>query len=145
MWDGTCNTMMSSANVQAAPVIAIVAGHGAFAMGMISAVERISGAGQRFHAVSNESLAPDALTDALRTSVQRTGATVIFTDLPAGSCTTAARRVAREISGLAVIAGANLPILLHFALVTDFDGAAIAPAVIKARDAMVSFVEPAAR
>ena len=95
---------------------AVVAGHGDFAGGMISAVQQISGAGHRFHGVSNAALTPVALLEALRTAVLVTTARVIFTDLPAGSCTIAARRLAREQPGLAVVAGANLPILLNFAI-----------------------------
>jgi PTS system N-acetylgalactosamine-specific IIA component len=48
--------------------------------------------------------------------VASTGAQVVFTDLPAGSCTIAARRIARESSGLAVVCGANLPMLLSFVM-----------------------------
>jgi PTS system N-acetylgalactosamine-specific IIA component len=45
-----------------------------------------------------------------------TGAHVIFTDLKAGSCTMAARRVLRDITDGVLIAGTNLPMLLDFVL-----------------------------
>jgi PTS system N-acetylgalactosamine-specific IIA component len=44
------------------------------------------------------------------------GVRVIFTDLQAGSCTMAARRVQREMPGVILVAGANLPMLLDFVL-----------------------------
>jgi PTS system N-acetylgalactosamine-specific IIA component len=39
---------------------------------------------------------------------------VIFTDLQAGSCTMAARRILRGMDDAILIAGANLPMLLDF-------------------------------
>ena len=126
------------------PALAVVAGHGSFANGMISAVQQISGAGHRFHGVSNTALTPVALLEALRTAVLVTTARVIFTDLPAGSCTIAARRLAREQPGLQVVTGANLPILLTFAMGADFPEA-IDRAVEKARVALGVPADPAAR
>jgi PTS system N-acetylgalactosamine-specific IIA component len=41
---------------------------------------------------------------------------VVFTDLHAGSCTMAARRVLRGAEGTVLVAGANLPMLLDFVL-----------------------------
>jgi PTS system N-acetylgalactosamine-specific IIA component len=54
------------------------------------------------------------------------GARVIFTDLQAGSCTMAARRVLRELGEGTLVAGVNLPMLLDFALSSDADAAAAA-------------------
>ena len=66
----------------------------------------------------------------LRETLESTGARVIFTDLQAGSCTMAARRVQREMPGVTLVAGANLPMLLDFVLSRDPDpaGAAMAAA-----------------
>jgi N-acetylgalactosamine PTS system EIIA component len=95
---------------------AVVAGHGEFAAGLISAVQHIGGVGHVFRALSNSSLDAGGLDAALRDAVAALGARVIFTDLPAGSCTTAARRLAREMPDLIVVTGANLPMLLEYAL-----------------------------
>jgi PTS system N-acetylgalactosamine-specific IIA component len=46
--------------------------------------------------------------------MRETGVKVIFTDLQAGSCTMAARRILRGMQDVVLIAGANLPTLLDF-------------------------------
>lgn len=94
---------------------AIVAGHGAFAEGIRSAVEQIAGRGDCLVAVSNADLAPGDIETKLRTLLDSTGAQVIFTDLPAGSCTIAARRIQRDHPGLVLVTGAALPTILSFA------------------------------
>jgi PTS system N-acetylgalactosamine-specific IIA component len=95
---------------------AVVAGHGEFAAGIISAVQHIGGVGHLFRALSNSALDAAGLDAALRDAVSALGARVVFTDLPAGSCTIAARRLAHEMPGLTVVTGANLPMLLEYAL-----------------------------
>lgn len=97
---------------------AIVAAHGDLAEGLVSAVARVAGAAaaSRLMPFSNATLGGAELVDALRQAVASTGAQVVFTDLPAGSCTIAARRIAREAPGLAVVCGANLPMLLSFVM-----------------------------
>jgi PTS system N-acetylgalactosamine-specific IIA component len=113
----TCGTMTSNDGAVAlAGARAVVAGHGEFAAGMVSAVQQISGQGSLFRVVSNASLDAPGLEAAIRAAVEETGAHVVFTDLPAGSCTMAARRVARDTPSLAVVTGANLAMLLDFAL-----------------------------
>lgn len=110
---------------------AVVAGHGSFAVGVISAVQQIAGLGDRFVPVSNTGLTPAALDDALRAALAGSGARIIFTDLPAGSCTMAACRLARSDPGLVVVTGVALPTLLTFAC-----GAALAEAVDRGREAI---------
>ena len=102
---------------------AIVAGHGAFAAGMISAVEQIAGRADRFVAVSNAGLAPGEIEVRLREALEASGAQVIFTDLPAGSCTIAARRIQRERPDLVLVTGAALPTVLSFACGCDAEKA----------------------
>ena len=99
----------------AAGVRAIVAGHGDFAQGMITAVEQISGRGAAFVPLSNRGLGPEEIDARLRALLAATGAHAIFTDLPAGSVTIAARRAARDLQGLVVVTGTNLATLLDFA------------------------------
>ncbi len=124
-----------------APVVrrAVVAGHGDFAAGIISAVEQIAGKGSAFRAVSNRELSAVALEEMLRATVQANNARVIFTDLPAGSCTVAARRVARDIPGLIVVSGANLSVLIGWAMAPDDSAAAYEHAIERGRAAMVLF------
>jgi mannose/fructose-specific phosphotransferase system component IIA len=93
---------------------AVVAGHGEFATGMISAVEQITGRADVFVALSIRSLGGDEIERVLRERLAESGARVVFTDLPAGSCTIAARRVLRDRPDVVLVTGANLPSLLDF-------------------------------
>ena len=93
---------------------AIVAGHGEFAAGLVSAVEQITGRGAVLVPVSARDLSAADLEAALRRAVDETGATVLFTDLQAGSCTMAARTLLRARADLVLVVGANLPMLIDF-------------------------------
>jgi PTS system N-acetylgalactosamine-specific IIA component len=97
-------------------VRAILAGHGDFAAGMVSAVQQITGRGAAFRVISARDLSGADLEATIRKAIDETGARVVFTDLQAGSCTMAARRVLRDRQDVVFIAGANLPMLLDFAL-----------------------------
>jgi len=118
---------------------AIVAAHGNLAAGLVSAVASIAGeaAAARLVPFSNRTLGGAELAEALRVAVSKSGATVVFTDLPAGSCTVAARRIAREVPGLAVVCGANLPLLLSFAVSMQESPFSLQLAVDKARSAVM--------
>ena len=93
---------------------AIVAGHGDFAAGMISAVQAITGRDDVFEAMSNQDLSAVEVERDMRERLDATTARVIFCDLPAGSCTMAARRLQRERPELTVVTGVNLTTLLDF-------------------------------
>ena len=108
--------MTSSTPGTASGPRAVVAGHGDFAAGVISAVQQIVGTSSVFRGVNNAALDAAGLERAIAGAVSDSLATVVFTDLPGGSCTIAARRVARASPGLAVVTGANLAMLLDFAL-----------------------------
>lgn len=112
---------------------AIVAAHGNLAEGLVSAVARVAGgaAAARLLPFSNATLGGAELADAMRQAVASSGASVVFTDLPAGSCTIAARRIAREVPGLAVACGANLPMLLAWVLAPEATPERLAMAVQK--------------
>jgi len=97
------------------PPRALVAGHGDFAQGIISAVSQIGGRVGAFVGMSNAGMGAAEITDAMRSHLDESGIGVIFTDLPAGSMTIAARRLLRERPGLVVVTGANLATLLDFA------------------------------
>jgi PTS system N-acetylgalactosamine-specific IIA component len=114
----TATDTSTDANTDVAPatVRAIVAGHGAFASGIISAVEQITGRGASFLAMSNTGLCLDDIQGTLARALDDSGAHVIFTDLPAGSCTMAVRRMIRARPGVLLVTGINLSTLLDFAM-----------------------------
>ena len=99
---------------EAKPPRAIVAGHGEFAAGLVSAVQQITGRGGQLIPISVQMLNVEDIEQLLRSKMQETNVRVIFTDLQAGSCTMASRRILRGMDDAVLIAGANLPTLLDF-------------------------------
>jgi PTS system N-acetylgalactosamine-specific IIA component len=103
------------------PPRAVLAGHGDFAAGMASAVAQISGRDDVFVTMTNRGRSADDIEQALREAVDAGGLRVVFTDLPAGSCTFAARRLQRERAELVLVTGANLATLLDFVFAVGAD------------------------
>lgn len=93
---------------------AIVVGHGEFSAGLVSAVGQICGLADKLVVLSNVGQTPQDIEATLREQLARTGARVIFTDLPGGSATIAARRIARDKPDLVLVTGVNLATLLDF-------------------------------
>lgn len=98
---------------EGAPV-AIVAAHGDLAAGLVSAVHQITGRGDLFVPMTNTGMGAAEIERAILELVDGRGVRVIFTDLPAGSCTIAARRVLVARPGVVLVTGASLPLLLDF-------------------------------
>ncbi|MEJ7808816.1 MAG: hypothetical protein WKG32_00215 [Gemmatimonadaceae bacterium] len=99
---------------EATSAAALVAGHGEFATGLVSAAEEITGQPGFFATMTNRDLGADDIEVQMRALVAARGVRVIFTDLPAGSCTIAARRILRDRPEITLVTGANLAALLHF-------------------------------
>lgn len=98
-----------------APAVrAVVAGHGDFAAGIVSAVAQITGRAECFIVVTNRDRCAPDIEQVLRDAVVNQGVRVVFTDLPAGSCTMAARKVIRDHPDVALVTGANVAALLDF-------------------------------
>jgi PTS system N-acetylgalactosamine-specific IIA component len=95
---------------------AIVIGHGDFATGMQTAVDRITGQGGALLALSVQDRSLVQIELWLRENLEQSGAKVVFTDLQAGSATMAARKALRELTSVTLVVGANLPMLLDFVL-----------------------------
>lgn len=93
---------------------AIIAGHGAFPDGMVSAVQQITGLGNVFIPMSNADMSSEGIETRLRTHARELGLRVFFTDLPGGSATMAVRRMMRDFDDIVLVTGANLATLLEF-------------------------------
>jgi mannose/fructose-specific phosphotransferase system component IIA len=127
-------------------VRAVVAGHGEFASGLVSAVDQITGHGSAFLALTNRGLSGEDILAQLTEAVEATAASVIFTDLPAGSWTVAARRIQRERPALIVVTAVSLPVLLDYVFQSDADPANAAKhAVEKGHGALTIVGVPGAR
>jgi N-acetylgalactosamine PTS system EIIA component len=114
---------------------ALVIGHKEFAAGMVSAVTAITGRDDVFRTVSNAGLDARSIEDLLRDAIA-TGVRVIFSDLPAGSTTMAARRVQRDHPELVVVTGVSLPVLLDFVFSSQAPADAADAAVATGRAAL---------
>jgi PTS system N-acetylgalactosamine-specific IIA component len=95
---------------------AIVIGHGDFAAGMITAVDKITGQGAALLALSVQDRSLSQIEEWLRENLSASGAQVVFTDLQAGSATMATRKALRDQPHVVLVVGANLPMLLDFVL-----------------------------
>ena len=105
---------LSSTDSSGARPRAIVAGHGEFGSGLASAVQQITGRGDQLVPVAVHKLGVAEIEELLREQMLAHGVRVIFTDLQAGSCTMASRRILRGMDDAVLIAGTNLPMLLDF-------------------------------
>ena len=101
---------------EATKVRAIVIGHGEFAAGMQTAVEKITGQGAALLALSVQDRSLVQIEAWLRENLVSSGAQVVFTDLQAGSATMAARKALRDMPHVLLVVGANLPTLLDYVL-----------------------------
>ncbi len=118
---------------------ALVAGHADFAAGLVSAVEMICGRGAVLVPIQVRGLCGADIEELLRSTLVNSGARVIFTDLQAGSCTMAARRVQRAMEGVVLVAGANLPMLLDFVFSSEDPAKAASSAAEKGRASVSVF------
>ncbi|MFN2636248.1 MAG: PTS sugar transporter subunit IIA [Gemmatimonadaceae bacterium] len=98
---------------------AIVVGHGDFSAGLVSAVGQICGMAGALVALSMAGQTPEDIEASIRAELSAIGASVIFTDLPAGSATLAARRIMREDPSVVLVSGVNLATLLDFVFNSD--------------------------
>ena len=81
---------------------------------MVAAVRKIAGVdGNVLQAISNEERGPADLVAEIEAKAGG-DAVVLFTDMPAGSCGFAARRVQAGRPRTGLVCGANLPLLLDF-------------------------------
>lgn len=119
---------------------AIVAAHGELASGLVSAVERITGRGRALGPLSNVGLGAEEMEAQLRERIERDGVRAIFTDLPSGSWTMAARRAMRGRDDVVLVTGVNLAALLEFVMRDDVDAATGARGAVERGRGAISVV-----
>jgi len=96
----------------------LVVAHADLADALVRTVERISGIQDALEALSNDGLSAESLRERLREELGA-GPAIIFVDLAAGSCGMAGLGLARTRGDVAVITGANVPMLLDFVFNRD--------------------------
>lgn len=95
----------------------VIVAHGGLADGFLSALTRVAGAQQNLWALSNEALSGEALAAKLGALLDERAEgreVFLFTDLDAGSCGLACRRLLADERVRAVFFGVNLPLLIEF-------------------------------
>jgi len=97
--------------------VALLVTHGVLGDELVRTVEAILGPQADVRTLSNSGLSAEALVsgiEGLARELPPAAPIVLFTDLAAGSCGIASRRVATDGRILKKIAGVNLPMLLEF-------------------------------
>lgn len=97
--------------------VALLVTHGVLGEELVRTAEAILGRQDDVVTMSNGGLSSEALAEAIERRVADVPAgapIVLFTDLAAGSCGIASRRVGRDGTTIRKITGVNLPMLLEF-------------------------------
>lgn len=112
----------------------IIIGHGDFARVMMNTAERIVGKQDRVDIISNSGQSCDGLVQTIERSLNADAKseTIVFLDLPGGSCTISCYNILRKQPDLNVICGLNLPMLIEFFMLRNKHSAAeLVPILIK--------------
>ena len=99
----------------------VIIGHGSFAEAMLKTAMQIVGEQPLIDVVSNTGLSGTLLNEKIKRVIQRDTEheTIVFVDLPGGSCTISCFNLLKNIRDLDVICGVNLPILLEFFMLRE--------------------------
>ena len=100
--------------MSSAPLRGVVVCHGQLAQALVDAVREIVGEDGGLVAISNEGCSTEELERRIAPQLEGDAPIVVFSDLPSGSCTFAARHLARARGEVGVVGGVNLPMLLDF-------------------------------
>ena len=117
----------------------IVLAHAELAQALVAAVQAIAGDDHGLVPVSNTGCDRAALTARLDHAIAGR-ASVVFADMPGGSCAFSAAAYARGNPHVRVVTGVNLAMLLDFAFHRDQDAAAAAQRAVETGRASVAAV-----
>src|ERR1700690_2990331 len=95
------------------PIKGVVVGHGHLAAALIEAVEQISGPNSGLVAISNTDCDRSTLEERIINAAPP-GPSLVFIDMPSGSCHFAAMRRIQSMPDLRVVTVVNLAMLLEF-------------------------------
>jgi PTS system mannose-specific IIA component len=96
----------------------VIVGHGKLAAALIGAVEQISGPDRGLVAISNSDCDRGTLEERIL-SAATPGPSIVFIDMPSGSCHFAAMRRLQSSPDIKVVTGVNLAMLLEFVFHRD--------------------------
>jgi mannose/fructose-specific phosphotransferase system component IIA len=95
----------------------VIVGHGSVAQCLMDAVQGILGKQSGWVAISNAGLGLKELLETLEKAVDELSAShdvVVFSDMPGGSCHHVCQEIVGTRSGVRVVTGTNLMMLLEF-------------------------------
>ncbi len=96
----------------------VVVGHAGLAAALVGAVEQIAGQDSGLTAVSNADCDRTRLEERIMTAVGDQP-TVVFIDMPSGSCLFAVMHRLQSLTDVRVVTGVNLAMLLEFVFNRD--------------------------
>lgn len=99
-------------------IAGVVVGHANLAAALIAAVEQIAGVDHGLVAVSNSGCDRDSLEARLMAAIDGKP-TIIFIDMPSGSCLFAAMQRLKQTPTIRLVTGVNLAMLLEFVFQRD--------------------------
>jgi mannose/fructose-specific phosphotransferase system component IIA len=99
----------------------IIIGHGDFAASMLKTAEGIVGKQQLVEVISNTGLSCTLIDEKLKQILETSedNETLVFVDLPGGSCTISCYNLLKAYKDLNIICGINLPILMEFFMLRE--------------------------
>lgn len=112
----------------------IIVGHGDFARAMVETAEKIVGKQPLIDVISNQGLSCEALNKKIKNLLDsnKKYESIIFIDLPGGSCSISCFRILKEIPDLYIICGINLVVLIEFFMLRDkYSARDLAPILIE--------------
>jgi mannose/fructose/sorbose-specific phosphotransferase system IIA component len=112
----------------------IIIGHGDFAKAMLTTAKQIVGEQELVEVISNVGLSCETLNEKIEEILGRDdkNETIIFVDLPGGSCTISCYKLLKNNRNLNMICGINLPILIEFFMLREKHSAQeLVPILIK--------------
>ena len=117
----------------------VIVSHGTLANALLDAVECIVGSDNCLVAVSNEGCGAPLLEERIAAAVND-GPTILFVDMPGGSCFMASAKIQRSRQDLVVLAGVNLPMLLEFVHHNEENFQAVVDRMLKAGTSSIRLI-----
>jgi mannose/fructose-specific phosphotransferase system component IIA len=119
----------------------IIIGHGDFAKAMVSTAEHIVGEQTGLVILSNRGCSCDSLAMHITDMIHRGDIdnTIVFLDLPGGSCTISCYKILKDHPDLKIISGINLPMLIEFFMLREkYSAEELVPVLLeKGRENMI--------
>ena len=126
-------------------VPALVVCHGSLGQAFLQALECIFGPVEKLTVLSNEGLSAGSLQQSLEQRLEDIGSeALVFTDYFGGSCATACMAGLSDRSGLRLVSGVNLPMLIYYLTHREeMDLQALLPGLLqRGRDAVRELMPP---